>query len=92
MNIEIGKTYMFDYPEVFVLFPEYTAHAGQQVTVIRPCIDGKEYDREDGELMFKVRAPDGWVGDAWESELRKENEPRKYIVDGIPGLGAVVIS
>lgn len=63
------KTAIFDYPEAFTTLPEYTAHAGQLVTVVRPLIDGAEYDNQ-GDPMFRIRASDGWEGDAWKSELR----------------------
>lgn len=85
MTIEIGKTYKFDYPQAFVTLPDYTAHAGQEVTVIRECEDGIDYDREDGELMFMVRATDGWEGVAWDSELLTPGEARKWIC----GSGAI---
>lgn len=68
-TVKIGGTYTFDYPAAFVTLPGYTAHAGQRVTVVRELRDGDEYDREDGDRMYEVRAADGWIGHAWEGEL-----------------------
>ena len=68
--------YRFNYPKEFVTLPDYTAHAGQIVEVIRPAKpthkfpDGGEYDWE-GEAMFIVRASDGWEGMVWKDELVK---------------------
>ncbi|KXF89773.1 hypothetical protein [Phaeobacter inhibens] len=66
-------TYIFDYPPEFVTLLDYTAHAGQPVTVVRPLRhrgDDAEFDFE-GEAMFLVRAADGWEGQAWAGELRR---------------------
>jgi hypothetical protein len=61
----------FDYPEHFVTLPGYSAHRGQAVEVLRELVDGEEYDGPLAglERMYRVRAADGWEGDAWESEL-----------------------
>ena len=71
-SIRIGSLYRFVYPNVFVTLPEYTAHAGRAVMVLR-ALDETEADPpspDDGiEPMFKVRAADGWEGSAYESEL-----------------------
>lgn len=61
--------YKFNYPEAFTTLPDYSAHRGATVQIVRPLIDGEEYDREDGEAMFRIRCADGWQGDAWDSEL-----------------------
>lgn len=66
-TIKIGSDYRFDYPTEFNSLPEHSAHRGQSVTVVRELSEN-EYDFE-GELMFLVRASDGWEGHAWESEL-----------------------
>lgn len=63
-----GKRAIFNYPAAFVTLPEYTAHSGQTVTIVRPLIAGEEYD-DEGDPMYEVRADDGWTGHAWESEL-----------------------
>ena len=77
---QIGNTYRFDYPEEFSTLPEYTAHRGQLVTVIRPCSEteaDKIWDNPDGEgdrvvdTMFIIQAHDGWTGHAWDSELEE---------------------
>lgn len=60
----------FNYPPAFTTLPDYTAHAGQTVTVIRQLTadDGVSQNGEV-ETMFLVRASDGWEGHAFESEL-----------------------
>ncbi len=65
------RTAIFNYPAKFVTIPEYTAHAGQTVNVIRPLIAGTEYDgpSEEMEAMFLIQASDGWEGHAFEGEL-----------------------
>ena len=63
----IGTKVKFDYPDVFTTAPDYTAHAGQTVTVIRQLTE----DECDPELtMFEIEAPDGWRGHAFASELK----------------------
>lgn len=69
MSKEAQKA-VFDYPAVFVSLPDYTAHAGQVVEVIRPCTEDEAHPPcEDMEGMFIIRAADGWTGQAFESEL-----------------------
>ena len=60
---------VFTYPDAYKYYPEYKAHSGQTVIVLRLLEDGVEYDREDGEPMFEVIADDGWTGHVWGSEL-----------------------
>jgi hypothetical protein len=77
--IKVGQKYKFDYPETFTTLPEYTAHRGVLVEVIRPCTEDEAdvlFDSVDDigeqivDRMFKVRAvADGWEGEAWETEL-----------------------
>lgn len=79
MSHEPGTGFIFNYPKDFVSLPEYTAHAGQLVIIVRELTDGVEYDNpksvnpdnseEGSDRMFTVRAADGWEGCAWESEL-----------------------
>ena len=78
MGIEIGKSYKFDYPKVFTTLPDYAAHIGQQVTVLRELEDGVDYDRGECERGYIVEASDGWHGVAWESELLASGEARKW--------------
>ena len=62
---------IFCYPDEFVTLPDHTAHAGQEVEVVR-ALTRKEADYHDDpelERMFVVRAADGWEGYAFESEL-----------------------
>lgn len=72
MTIEPGKRYVFNYPNEFTTLPDYTAHSGQQVMVIAEA-SREDYDswreEEGGELMFEVRADDGWCGFAYAGEL-----------------------
>ena len=63
----IGERYRFDYPQQFTTLPAYTAHAGQMVTVLREL--GEDEYENLGEMMYVVRAEDGWEGHAWEGEL-----------------------
>jgi hypothetical protein len=60
-------TARFNYPPEFTSLPDHTAHGGQIVEIL--CLVPKhQYDFE-GEPMFRIRACDGWEGDAWLSEL-----------------------
>ncbi len=63
------KQATFNYPAAFVTLPDYTAHAGQVVTVGKR-LSKAEADRGPGlEKMFHITASDGWKGHAFESEL-----------------------
>ena len=85
-KIEASQQFRFDYPAEFVTLPEYTAHAGQVVTIIKEVHQGmgNEYGdvplKADGtyepepwdvERLFVIQAADGWQGEAWESELEE---------------------
>ena len=59
---------VFIYPPQYKTLPDYRAHSGQPVDVLRELMRGDEYDYE-GDRMFLVRAHDGWEGHVWESEL-----------------------
>jgi len=72
-EIEVGKRYRFAYPQEYTLLPQYSAHRGQSVTVLREHVAGAYYDYE-GDRMFRIRADDGWEADAWESELEPVTE------------------
>ena len=75
----IGKTYTYDCncydahpsPESrdACVVPEMLRRHGQSVTIIRELIDGKEYDREDGDPMFDGQFSDG-IGQVWLYELK----------------------
>lgn len=72
--IEIGKRYRFAYPEHFVTLPEYSARRGTIVTIVRPLTEDEAEppDAENGfTQMYRVRADDGWEGDAWDEELEE---------------------
>lgn len=64
---------LFHYPSEFVTLPEYTAHAGQRVEILRALSaedgDDVEPPNSDMETMYLIRAADGWQGHAFESEL-----------------------
>lgn len=66
----IGNHVVFDYPAQFESLQAYQSHRGQVVLVLREC-NAAEADGPDNgvEQMYKVRAADGWLGDAWISEL-----------------------
>lgn len=66
-RIVVGEEYIFNYPTEFVTLPDYTEHRLQKVRVVSH-LDTEEYDFE-GELMFTIRAEDGWIGQACEFEL-----------------------
>jgi hypothetical protein len=69
-----GTKYIFRYPKQFVTLPDYTAHANQEVTVLRRLKEhGPSAENETGVPMFKVVANDGWQGDAWADELEELN-------------------
>ena len=66
MSIEIGKQYIFDYPKEFVTLPEYSKRRGKAVVAEALVQEGNE----DGEALYQVRVvEDGWIGEAFESEL-----------------------
>lgn len=65
---EIGGQYRFKYPNYGTPdgYPEYTAHSGQVVTIIR-----KMTKEETDVVMYEIEAKDGWRGNALAGELRK---------------------
>lgn len=69
-------TATFAYPAAFITLPEYTAHTGQRVNVVRRLF-AEEADGPDRgcEQMYRIRAADGWEGDAFESELIEIERP-----------------
>lgn len=54
-------------------YPEYTAHSGQQVKVLRQ-LDADESDFE----MYEIEAIDGWKGHAHADELRRRKPARHH--------------
>jgi len=60
---------LFTYPDYGTPdgHPEHTAHSGQVVTVVRQ-LTNKECDPEC-QPMYRIKADDGWEGDANGSEL-----------------------
>lgn len=63
-----GKRFTFAYrPESFAPIPEYTAHMGKTVHVVRQ-LTGDECDDEE-QPMWLVRTADGWEGHAFDDEL-----------------------
>ena len=65
----IGKTAIFRYPLQFTTLPNYTAHAGQRVLIVRQLTEG-ECDQET-RPMYLIRATDGWEGHADHYELEE---------------------
>lgn len=70
-GLEMKGKYIFRYPSVFITLPEYTARAGTIVEIVRPLGPDEADDSPDMEKMYKIRAADGWEGDAFESELEE---------------------
>lgn len=79
--IKVGQRYKFAYPVEFVSLDDYSNHRGQIVSVLRPTradeadvlwdqVDASEAE-QIVDRMFVVVAPDGWEGQAWESELEE---------------------
>ena len=69
MTGEMSDTVRFDYPNFGTPdgHPDYTAHNGQNVEVVRQLNDD-ECDPEC-QPMYLIRASDGWEGHADRSEL-----------------------
>ena len=71
--IKPGEKRIFNYPASFVVLPEYSAHRGHTVEVVRPLTEDEADPPmpEDGlTQMYRIRSTeDGWEGDAWEEEL-----------------------
>lgn len=66
-TIPAGERRLFAYPAAFTTLPEYDTYRGQIVTILRPLTEA-QCDLEQ-QPMYRVRADDGWEGDAWEDEL-----------------------
>jgi len=64
----IGQKMLFTYPRSFSEVEGHRAHSGQIVEVIGK---GEDFDvhEADGDPIWRIRATDGWTGDAWQSEL-----------------------
>lgn len=59
----------FTYPTEFKTLPDHRAHSGQIVEV-GFLVNGDETSQDpDLERLFKIKASDGWSGEAFESEL-----------------------
>lgn len=67
-RLVVGERRRFDYPKAFVTLPEYSARRGAVVTVVRVMRWPEEYENL-GDPMYEIRADDGWIGHAFESEL-----------------------
>ena len=72
-SIVIGKQYKFAYPVEFTTMPDYSAHRGETVTVLRLATkeehDPADYAPDEYVPMFQVQASDGWTGLADATEL-----------------------
>lgn len=76
--VTIGNTYTFNmncwdthqYPDASpCVLSELLSYHGQQITILRELVNGEEYDREDGDPMFKGQFTDGKLADVWLYEL-----------------------
>ena len=79
----------FNYPVEFETHPDYRAHSGQVVEIMRALsrLEADFHDDPQLERMFKIRAVDGWQGDAFESELlRPKNITVKEFAKFCDGL------
>ena len=63
-----GARRTFAYPRELTSLPEYTAHAGQAVTILGLHEDDGDAG-DDSERLYSIKADDGWTGAGWESEL-----------------------
>lgn len=68
-NIVIGATYRFDYPKHFVTLPELTARTMHECVVVRQLTQDEADQADDMERMFEIRFVDGFIAQAWASEL-----------------------
>jgi hypothetical protein len=68
-EIEIGATYEFAYPKAFKAAPDYSAHRGQPVRVIRLCDPVADKVDPGAKPVYVVQADDGWTGHANPAEL-----------------------
>ena len=65
-------TALFTYPNYGTPdgHPDYTAHSGQTVEIVRQCTDD---ECEPGcQPMWLIKADDGWTGHANGSELERD--------------------
>lgn len=70
-TIQTGRQYRFAYPIYFKTLPDYSEHRGHIVTVLRE-LGPEESDHHvvpELEILWKVQAADGWIGNAFDSEL-----------------------
>ena len=66
---QAGDQLLFRYPLAYDDDDKgYREHSDQQITIVRSLIHPDEYENL-GDPMYRIRAADGWEGDAWESEL-----------------------
>ena len=75
-----GQRLKFTYPDYGepTGYPEYKAHSGQEVTVVRELTYERSHPEIDEELapVYLIRAADGWEGHVHEDEL-KPIRPKK---------------
>lgn len=70
-RLMVGSKRKFAYPAEFVTLPDYTAHSGQTVTVLRALTLDEAEGPPECEQMYEVEAADGWHGHAFESEIQE---------------------
>ena len=47
MMLNTGDKHKFTYPQEFQLYPDYKAHSGQTVEIVRELVDGVDYGPMD---------------------------------------------
>lgn len=91
-TIQKGTHRVFTYPSYGTPdgYPQYTAHSGQIVTVLRRLSES-ESDHE----MYEIEADDGWRGHAHRDELtrvpvarRRSRDTRTILNAALPNLPA----
>lgn len=65
-----GEKAKFNYPKEFTTLPDYSKRRGQIVTVIR-TLDASENDIETNGPMYLIETKDGWLGHAFDDELKR---------------------
>jgi len=72
-----GRKAKFTYPDFGtpVGYPDHVAHSGQVVTIIRQLY--KSECEPECQPTFKIKADDGWIGEAHRSELRVQRSNTK---------------
>ena len=62
-----GEQAIFKYSDDAAAPPDYAAHSGQVITIL--AVRANAPIEGLSERRYDIRATDGWLGNAWESEL-----------------------